>query len=655
MNITKNRMNHIKYRADIDGLRAIAIILVIGYHAFPGIFQGGYIGVDIFFVISGFLISTIIFGNLSRKSFSYLEFYSRRVKRIFPALLLVVFFNWLVGWFILFPTEFNQLGKHIAGGIGFISNFILWNEHGYFDSSSEVKPLLHLWSLGIEEQFYIFWPLLLGVLWKNKYNFLAITISVAFISFSANIYTLYYLSSNSAFYLPINRFWELMIGGVLAYITLHPNKSQQKSKNYLHLQSILGCMLIIVSLVYLDQERSYPGWWALLPTTGAFFIIFSPGSWVNDNLLSNRVLVYIGLISYPLYLWHWSLLSFLHILEFHDWRVTCGTVFLSFIMASLTYEFIEKNIKTGKSINITNILISLSFVFFCIGLSTSFGIFTPRNNTTAMNLATEAVGDWEYPEGLHSIKINHIKVYTKKGAKEKVLFFGDSHIEQYAPRIIQLINQNPMNIKTVVFATRGGCPPIPNVYEDKHPSCNFNYKNTIINYALSADIDSVVIGTSWGYLIEDSDFPGNQYHYYYLLNGEKIFFDINGINYALKSFEDLILRISRHKKVYLILDNPSGSSFDPKTFFTGNRINGIIDNTVSFKQYNKKQAEMRTIMIEIAQRTNAIIIDPVKHFCTNNLCRVSLDNGKPIYKDSSHIRASYVKNFVDYIDLTVQK
>ena len=180
------------YRPDIDGLRALAILPVVGYHAFPQAFGGGFIGVDIFFVISGFLISGIIFRKLEQDSFSAVEFYSRRIRRIFPALILVLATCYVAGWFLLTAEELKQLGKHIAGGAGFISNFILQNESGYFDVAAEQKPLLHLWSLGIEEQFYIVWPLLLGLAWKYHHynNFLRITLSIAVVSFATNIYLL---------------------------------------------------------------------------------------------------------------------------------------------------------------------------------------------------------------------------------------------------------------------------------------------------------------------------------------------------------------------------------------------------------------------------------------------------------------------------------
>lgn len=205
---------HPKYRPDIDGLRAVAILAVVLFHAFPGKMPGGFIGVDIFFVISGFLISTIIFSSLERDRFSLVEFYVRRIRRIFPALIVVLLTSLVVGWFTLFPDEYKQLGTHTAAGAAFIQNFILWRESGYFDNAAESKPLLHLWSLAVEEQFYIFWPLLLAFVWKRQWSFLKITAAIGLASFAANIY-LMHRSPTAAFFLPISRFWELMVGGGL--------------------------------------------------------------------------------------------------------------------------------------------------------------------------------------------------------------------------------------------------------------------------------------------------------------------------------------------------------------------------------------------------------------------------------------------------------
>ncbi len=216
--MNSSSLKHPKYRPDIDGLRAVAVLSVVGFHAFPSWVGGGFIGVDIFFVISGFLISTIIFDNLEDNSFSFIEFYSRRIKRIFPALLLVMISCFCIGWLVMFSDEFKQLGKHIAGGASFVSNFIFWGESGYFDTTAASKPLLHLWSLGIEEQFYIIWPLVLFLSWKLRFNLLAVSGMIALISFLLNL-SILGEDAVAAFYSPQSRFWELLLGSVLAYGT----------------------------------------------------------------------------------------------------------------------------------------------------------------------------------------------------------------------------------------------------------------------------------------------------------------------------------------------------------------------------------------------------------------------------------------------------
>ena len=312
---THDHLTHPKYRPDIDGLRAIAVLAVVCFHAFPFWLKAGFIGVDIFFIISGFLISTIIFDNLERGSFSFIEFYSRRINRIFPALLLVLSTCFAFGWFALLADEYKQLGKHVAAGAGFISNFVFWNESGYFDNTAETKPLLHLWTLGIEEQIYIAWPLLLWTAWKGKFNLLTLTLIITIISFALNIKGLH-SDAIATFYSPQTRFWELLIGSILAYVTLYkPNvwatktqklntylnaiiytkSAQANEKTLRNVQSFLGAALIGAGLLIITKERHFPGAGALIPTLGAVLII-SAGSdaWLNRVLLSNNVLVWIN-------------------------------------------------------------------------------------------------------------------------------------------------------------------------------------------------------------------------------------------------------------------------------------------------------------------------------------------------------------------------
>lgn len=373
-----------KYREDIDGLRAIAVLSVVVYHAFPESLHGGFVGVDIFFVISGFLISRIIFENLEKNTFSFLEFYDRRIRRIFPALILVLASSFAFGWVALLADEYQQFGKHMAASVGFIQNFILWNEAGYFDSSAETKPLLHLWSLAVEEQFYIFFPFLLWAAWKNKFNLLPVTIVVGAISFYLNLAGVQ-KDAVATFYSPQTQFWELLAGSVLGWLLQYKRdrfgiifsifnqwlnaifyRNGFSNPNILaNSVSLLGLSLIIWSVIRIKATWSWPGAWAVLPVLGTVLII-SAGhrAWINRYILSNRVAVWVGLISYPLYLWHWPLLSFARIIEgkipHFDVRLTM--VGASITLATLTYLLIERPIRFWKHRNLLNTKILLVFM-----------------------------------------------------------------------------------------------------------------------------------------------------------------------------------------------------------------------------------------------------------------------------------------------------
>ena len=362
---------HPKYRADIDGLRAIAVLSVVIFHAFPSVLRGGFIGVDIFFVISGFLISTIILGNLDNHSFSFADFYGRRIRRIFPTLLLVLAASLAFGWHALLTAEYKQLGLHTASGAGFLANFTFWRESGYFDNAAETKPLLHLWSLGVEEQFYIVWPALLWFAWKKRFNLLTLTIVVGTLSLLLNLGTVR-ASPDAAFYSPQTRFWEMLAGSVLAWLTLRQRRVfpalQARLDGWLgrivyteappadgrtlrDVQSALGIALIATGFWLITKERAFPGWWALVPVTGAVLIIAAGGqSWFNRTVLAHRALVWVGLISFPLYLWHWPLLAFARLIEREtpSAAIRAGAVLAAFVLAWLSYAVVEKRMRSGR-------------------------------------------------------------------------------------------------------------------------------------------------------------------------------------------------------------------------------------------------------------------------------------------------------------------
>jgi peptidoglycan/LPS O-acetylase OafA/YrhL len=334
------------YRADVDGLRAVAVLAVIGFHGLPRWVPGGFVGVDVFFVISGFLISGLIVSALRANRFSFREFYVRRIRRIFPSLVVVLVAAFALGWFALLADEFQQLGKHMTGAAAFVSNFVLWHEAGYFDNAANTKPLLHLWSLGVEEQFYLVWPLTLVAAWRWRRRLTPVVGTALVLSLAWSLYAIR-TDAVGAFYSPASRLWELALGALLACAA----SDREIDLRWRHALSIVGAILIAVAAFGLNRASRFPGAWALMPAAGALLLIAAGDrAWLNRNVLSRTWLVRVGLISYPLYLWHWVLLSFAAIVS-TDHTVPRGVrlaaIAMGTALAMLTYRLVERPIRFG--------------------------------------------------------------------------------------------------------------------------------------------------------------------------------------------------------------------------------------------------------------------------------------------------------------------
>lgn len=650
MKNTSVNIPHPKYRADIDGLRAVAIIAVVIFHAFRDILPGGFIGVDIFFVISGFLISTILFSGLEKDRFSIVEFYVRRVRRIFPALITVMIACIVLAWLFLFSDELERFGRHLTAGITFISNFIFWRESGYFDSSSETKPLLHFWSLAIEEQFYLFWPILLAFLWKSKFGILKPVILIAVISFALNIL---FLKNHpvASFFLPFTRVWELIAGGILAYILLY---KQSLLSRYHNLQSISGFILIIVGFIYIHEEGNFPGWWALLPTMGAFFII-SAGStaWLNQKILSNKIMIWVGNISYPMYLWHWPLLSFAFIV--YDGQVDntqlAGILILTTVLSWLTYRYIENPIRFGRyKTKAIPIMLMVMLSMLIVALFLFFGKVSPRNNSPELQTFLEARNDRAVMnDDFIKVSFNREKFFfLPSDNKGKTLIIGDSHALQYAPRAHHLFTTNSKKLNTIYFAVHEGCLPVPGLKQDNadlnERVCN-EYRNSILELMKDPEIKTIILAGCWNcYLIQDEN-PNNR-HMETNKYAQKPF--KTKILSSLKSF---LVNSKKTKNVYLVLDNPVGATFDPSDHLKGNRLSGFsVEKMHQYGEFIDVQMALRNELLAIANTASVNVIDPSAHLCSGNKCK-SLDvNGSPIYSDNNHLRASYVGKSITYMD-----
>ncbi len=334
-----------RYRAEIDGLRAVAVVPVILFHAGFELFGGGFVGVDVFFVISGYLITTIIISELDDGNFSLVNFYERRARRILPALFFIMLVSVPFAWMWLLPRDMKDFAESFVAVATFSSNFLFWSESGYFDTAAELKPFLHTWSLAVEEQYYIIFPLLLMVSWRLGKRWVLTMLAVFFL-FSLGLahWSTVYGNDQGAFFLPTTRFWEILIGVFTAF-QLRRADAGTGNRILNQLLSLLGLSLIGFAIFAYDSQTPFPSLYALPPTVGtALIILFAVKGTLVNALLSIRAIVGIGLISYSAYLWHQPMLALArHRMASEPDVLTVTGLCLAIIpLAYLTWRFIER-------------------------------------------------------------------------------------------------------------------------------------------------------------------------------------------------------------------------------------------------------------------------------------------------------------------------
>ncbi len=656
----QHHLTHPKYRADIDGLRAVAILSVVGYHAFPGWVKGGFIGVDIFFVISGLLISTIIFGSLDKNAFSFREFYARRIKRIFPALILVMAASYALGWFVLLPDEYMQLGKHIAAGAGFVSNFFFWQEAGYFDNAAETKPMLHLWSLGIEEQFYIVWPLLLYLTWKRRFNLLFLTVAIITISFTVNVVKVHD-DSVQAFYSPVSRFWELMLGSVLAYLTLHKTSFTGKAKQRIALlcnaQSMLGVAAIGIAVLVINREKAFPGWWALLPTLGAYLIISAgPQAWLNRVVLSHRAMVWLGLISYPLYLWHWPLLSFARIVESGalSREIRIAAVLTSIALAWLTYKLVEKPIRFGDHgrAKITVLCVLMMIIGYAgFGTYKYEGLSFRNNNGKAQDLLWQPNANNKFipcPADVLSYYSHLNNCALSSNNVPTLAIFGDSHAAHLFPGIVEADKNNTWQI-----IGSNACPPIigievtmPLMYDPqfKLPQNCKRRSEEAVEYLLNTPSIHTVVFSFFGGYILNTTFSADDKTAHFKLADIKLSLpghtapSENKVDLFYSGIEMAISALEREGKSIVIFIDISELPFFPRdcirrpAFLMSDKTCKL-PKPIALERQEKLRGMLNRL---VTAHPKVRLYDPFNLLCDNEYCNFENDE-MLFYRDSNHL------------------
>lgn len=444
------------YRADIDGLRAVSIIAVVVFHAFPAVLPAGFIGVDIFFVISGYLITGIVLRGTARGDFALLTFYRRRIQRLFPALLPVLLFCLAAGYVALLPFEYASLGRQAAASAVFIPNLLFWTEAGYFDADSKLKPLLHLWSLGVEEQFYLVWPLLLLV--AAKLGLRAGLVVVTLLGVSLGLSLTLTDDQAASFFLPWLRGWELLVGALLAWLQQRRGSRPGQAATPL---ALLGLILLCFALGLIDQQSGFPVGWALLPTLAAALLIAAGPDTPVNRTLARPTLVFIGKISFPLYLWHWPLLSFARIMETGEpsLGIRCAAVVLSVLLAWASYELLEKPLRYHRSRIVPAALLGGMLLLGAAGL-----VITRLDGLPQRTAAINEVASVLYWKelGLHerddcSDRLGVPGRCLSDGKPPRVVVLGDSHSTN---TFFALAHHFGDTDTGVLRLGMGGCPPL---------------------------------------------------------------------------------------------------------------------------------------------------------------------------------------------------
>ena len=645
------------YRSEIDGLRAFAVLSVVAFHAFPSWLKGGFIGVDVFFVISGFLITSHILENLDKGQFSFTDFFGRRIRRIFPALILVMACSLAFGWFALLADEFAQLGKHVASGAVFIANFIFVDESGYFDNAAETKPMLHLWSLAVEEQFYIVWPLVLWLAWKRKFNLLTITILVAVVSFYLN---LLFVKSHptETFFWPVGRFWELLSGSVLAWLFLFKSDVLGRLKLWIdtflvriilskeveadgsttsNLMSFFGLLLLAYGVIRINESLSFPSQWALIPVLGAVLVIASGSkAWLNRLLLMNPIAVWFGLISYPLYLWHWPILSFLQIIDgelpHRDARI--GAVFLSILLAWLTYKFVETPIRkqTQNALKAKHLVISLfllGVIAYSIeqtnGVKTRSAVIEYNSNLDELKRTVAKEKECLDFLGIKESKFNYCKIGAK-GSEGVVAIIGDSHAHVAFPGISEGLEKYGLN--TILLAN-SSCPPFVGSpwgrNKNEKSSCSERINEIISSVQALQKLDSVIIFTRGPTYWEGNE-PSSSKQKVPSLNKREYF---SGLQRTIDTLK------TRNANLFYVTENPE-LRFEarsclprPFNFDSTQKCDQALDLVLA------RQGDYRN---ELSLLKGVKVLDANEAFCNeDDICFAVNSKNQLLYADDDHL------------------
>jgi peptidoglycan/LPS O-acetylase OafA/YrhL len=638
------------YRKDIDGLRAVAVTSVVLFHAGVGVFSGGFVGVDIFFVISGYLITSLIVDEVEKGRFSFAQFYERRARRIFPALFLVVILTSLGAYLLFMPSTYDDFSKSVFGCALFVSNIVFWRETGYFAAPAGEKPLLHTWSLAVEEQFYIVFPLILvfAMRWSGAKRVILLG-SIGAISFIVSVIGVSYYPS-ATFYLAPTRAWELLLGALTALLSFQ--NSIFVSPKYM---AIIGASSVLFSIFMFDSATLFPGASALLPTAGTALILYAGKreQTVVNNLLGIKPFVFVGLISYSLYLWHWPLLVFaragsLHLLPSFDIALI---VLLSFLCGSLSWRFVELPFRKRTALRSrTGVFLTASVVMICFVCEGLWGHLShgwpARLPSEVQEIAAASRSGYQreaecFPSPDKPMDVAQACVFGAR-VNPTIALWGDSHANVLISMLGGIVEKDGRAIK---FFGYRGCPPLQGVGRiGEYRGC-FSRNDEVMSYILSDErLKIVILASRWSFYLYgyNKDFGPAEQDW----GGGEFITDGSGsllsehqreslFSAATKATVDRL--VNAGKTVILVYPIPE-TGYDIPVTLGSLALRGQDPDqfTRPFEYFRRRQKFVFEVFDGMGDSSRIKRVYPHERLCDASRCIVSVA-GRPLYQDSDHL------------------
>lgn len=646
---TVDPQTQVDYRADIDGLRALAIIPVVLFHYRLGHAPGGFVGVDIFFVISGYLISSLLLRDIERNRFSVLRFYERRARRILPALFFMLALVGCAAVFVLLPIDLANFGKSLLATTAFVSNFYFWTQANYFARAAEFKALLHTWSLAVEEQFYILFPICLYAIARICRSHLA---KVLVITTAASLAASVWLSQTHpsvAFFWPVTRTWELLLG---AFMAVGPVWKVQR-RSVRDLMSIVGLLMIVTAISLINPSWPFPGWIALLPCLGAALIIYVGlcGGGIANSWLAAKPFVFMGLISYSLYLWHWPLIVLAQNVAPYGLSFPQRFMILTLAlgMATLSWWYVERPFRGGNSRfdrrQVFALATASSIAAAVAGLGFWLGDGLPGRFPAFASMAREAgLEDSIFPECFSRTpeQVGNAQlcvIGADSPAPPSFIIWGDSHAQRLARPIAKLAAAHE---RRGWLRSSGSCPPLLGV---DWPAANcraFNDAVVRLIDAQGASVRDVIIAGLWAEYAEGSQYrEGEAFGFLTVLSDDSS--QGNSVDGNRRTFARALLRTVNHftregKRVVIVGPVPEIGLPVPETLFKVARFGGNKQFGPSRHEFESRQKAVLDALADAARVPGVVVVYPSDLLC-NDTCAVARSE-IPLYIDDNHLSRS---------------